>query len=108
MSNHLVISDTSFEQAVLKSRLPVLVDFWAPWCRPCLALAPIVEELAKEYANRLTVGKINVDENALTPTRYGIQGIPTLLLFKDGKPVQQVVGFRSKKDLKQLLDESLV
>jgi len=107
MSSPLTISDSSFDQVVLESQVPVLVDFWAPWCGPCRVIAPIVEELAEEYGNRVAVGKFNVDGNAQTPTKYGIQSIPTLLLFKNGKPVQQLVGLKSKKELKQILDTAL-
>ena len=108
MSSPLMVSDSTFDQVVLKSQVPVLVDFWAPWCGPCRAIAPIVEELAEEYGGRVAVGKLNVDENAQTPAKYGVQSIPTLLLFKGGKPVQQLVGLKGKKELKQVLDAALI
>jgi thioredoxin 1 len=101
------INDGNFNEEVLKSDLPVLVDFWAPWCGPCLSIAPAVEELAKEYSGRIKVGKMNVDENSQTPSSFGIRGIPTLILFKGGKAVNQVVGAVPKNKLKELMEESL-
>jgi thioredoxin 1 len=89
----LVVSDATFEQEVLKSSQPVLVDFWAVWCGPCKAIAPVVDSLATTYAGKLKVAKVNVDENSATPSRFGIRGIPTLLFFKDGKVADQVVGY---------------
>lgn len=87
------VSDATFEQEVLKSSQPVLVDFWAVWCGPCKAIAPVVDGIATSYAGKLKVAKVNVDENGATPSRYGIRGIPTLLFFKDGKVADQVVGY---------------
>jgi thioredoxin 1 len=87
------VSDATFEQEVLRSEQPVLVDFWAVWCGPCKAIAPIVDGLAATYAGKLKVIKVNVDENGATPSRYGVRGIPTLLLFKDGKVADQIVGY---------------
>jgi len=101
------VSEEKFSDQVLQSDLPVLVDFWAPWCSPCLAITPVVEELAKEYRGRIKVGKINVDENPGTPSTFGIRGIPTLILFKGGKAVNQVVGAVPKTRLKALIEESL-
>ena len=101
------VSDGKFNEEVLQSDLPVLVDFWAPWCRPCLAIAPAVEELAKEYSGRIKVGKMNVDENPQTPSTFGIRGIPTLILFKGGKVVNQVVGAVPKTRLKSVIEESI-
>jgi len=101
------VTDGKFSEEVLQSDLPVLVDFWAPWCRPCLAIAPAVEELAKEYSARIKVGKMNVDENPQTPSSFGIRGIPTLILFKGGKAVNQVVGAVPKTRLKAMIEESL-
>ncbi|MFZ0746961.1 MAG: thioredoxin [Terracidiphilus sp.] len=89
----LEVSDSTFDQEVLRSEQPVLVDFWAVWCGPCKAIAPIVDGLAATYAGKLKVAKVNVDENGATPSRYGIRGIPTLLLFKGGKVADQIVGY---------------
>ena len=93
------VTDASFETDVLKSDVPVLIDFWAPWCGPCKAIAPVVEELAKEYAGRLKVVKMNVDDNPQTPSRYGVRGIPNLILFKGGKVSDQIVGAVPKAQL---------
>jgi thioredoxin 1 len=101
------VSDERFGEEVLQSKLPVLVDFWAPWCSPCLMIAPAVEELAKEYSGRMKVGKMNVDENPQTPSTFGIRGIPTLILFKGGKAVNQVVGAVPKTKLKAMIEESI-
>ena len=101
------VSDANFEPEVLKSDLPVLVDFWAPWCGPCRMVAPIVEELASEYNGRVKFVKLNTDDNVETASRYGIRSIPTLLVFKGGKTVEQVIGFRPKSDLKRALDKAL-
>jgi len=86
------VSDATFENEVLKSPIPVLIDFWAPWCGPCRAIAPIVEELAGEYAGKMKIVKMNVDDNPRTPAQYGVRGIPNLILFKDGAVQQQIVG----------------
>jgi thioredoxin 1 len=101
------VTDGKFNEEVLQSDLPVLVDFWAPWCSPCLFIAPAVEELAKEYSGRIKVGKMNVDENPQTPSSYGIRGIPTLILFKGGKAVNQIVGAVPKTRLKSMIEESI-
>ncbi len=101
------VTDEKFDEEVIRSDLPVLVDFWAPWCGPCLSIAPAVEELAREYSGRIKVGKMNVDENPQTPSSFGIRGIPTLILFKGGKAVNQVVGAVPKNKLKALIEESL-
>ena len=101
------VSDEDFEQVVIKAVNPVLVDFWAPWCGPCRAVAPIVEELATEYDGKITFAKVNVDENPKTAAGYSIMSIPTLLLFKDGKPMKQMVGLRPKEEFKKNLDASL-
>jgi len=101
------VTDEKFNDEVLQSDLPVLVDFWAPWCGPCRSIAPAVEELAREYSGRIKVGKMNVDENPQTPSSFGIRGIPTLILFKGGKAVNQVVGAVPKNKLKALIEDSL-
>lgn len=101
----LQVTDSSFEADVLKSNTPVLVDFWATWCAPCRAIAPIIEEMAKEYEGRLKVAKLNVDENPATPGKYGVRGIPTLILFKDGQVVDQVVGAVPKSRVKSLIEK---
>ena len=102
------VTDTTFEQDVLKASTPVLVDFWAPWCGPCRMVAPIVEELADEYDGKVSFVKLNTDDNPMTASRFGIRSIPTLLIFKGGQPVGQIIGFRPKSDLKRRLDEALV
>jgi thioredoxin 1 len=104
MSKPIAVDDANFEQKVLKSKTPVLVDFWAPWCRPCIMAAPVLEELAEEYTDRVTIAKLDVDQNARTAARYNIMAIPNLIIFKDGKPVSQIVGYKPKAELKRDLD----
>ena len=99
MSSVLAVGDDSFDREVLQSATPVLIDFWAPWCAPCRAIAPVVEELAKEYAGKLKVVKMNVDENPQTPSRYGVRGIPNLILFKGGQVKEQIIGAVPKTQL---------
>jgi thioredoxin 1 len=99
MSSSAAVSDASFEQDVLKSDLPVLVDFWAPWCGPCRMVAPIVDEIAKEFEGQIKVFKLNTDENPNVASQYGIRSIPTLMLFKDGQKVETVVGAVPKSTL---------
>jgi len=99
------VTDKEFESQVLQSDKPVLVDFWASWCGPCTAVGPIVEELATEYDGKVKVAKVNVDENPATPGKYGIRAIPTLILFKDGKIVEQITGAAGKATFKALLDK---
>lgn len=99
----LEITDKNFEQEVLKSGLPVLVDFWAPWCQPCLIAGPVIEELAKEYEGKLKVGKLNVDENPQTAAKFGIMSIPTVVLFKDGEEVGRKIGFEGKEGYLKLI-----
>ena len=107
MSKPIAVDDANFEQKVLKSKTPVLVDFWAPWCRPCLMAAPVLKELAGEYADRITIAKLDVDQNAKTAAIYNIMAIPNLIIFKDGKPVSQIVGYKPKAELKRDLDAVL-
>lgn len=103
----LVFTDNGFAEQVLKSEQVTLVDFWAEWCAPCKTIAPTVEELAKEYQGKAQIGKLNVDENPKTATQYGIRGIPTLLLFKDGKVIQQIVGIKSKAEIQKVIDNNI-
>ena len=100
-----IFTDGNFDQSVVKSDKPVLVDFWAEWCGPCRRLAPTVDELANDYNGKVVVAKMNVDENPSTPMRFSIRGIPTLLLFKGGQLVEQVVGLADKDALKKMLDK---
>ena len=99
------INDSSFEADVLKSDLPVLIDFWAPWCGPCKQIAPVVDELAKEYAGRLKIVKMNVDDNPQTPSKYGVRGIPNLIIFKGGQVRDQIVGAVPKAQLVKAIDQ---
>lgn len=105
--NIQVVSDSSFEADVLKADLPVMVDFWAPWCGPCKAIAPMVEELASEYDGKIKIAKMNVDDNPATPGKYGIRAIPTLILYKGGQVVDQITGAVGKKQLSGMLDKAL-
>jgi len=107
MSKPVVIDDANFAEVVLQAKTPVLVDFWAPWCGPCRMVAPVVDELAKEYDGRVSFGKVNVDDSPKIASQYGIMSIPTLILFKDGKPVSNIIGFRPKDELKQNLEDAL-
>ncbi|MCH8827631.1 MAG: thioredoxin [Chloroflexi bacterium] len=106
MAHPIDISDDSFKQEVLDSDQPVLVDFWAEWCGPCKMIAPMVDELAHEYDGRVKFAKVNVDDNPKTAMEYGIKGIPTMLIFKNGKPVKQVVGAVAKSVLQKNLEEA--
>ncbi len=101
------VTDASFDEEVLVPGLPILVDFWAPWCGPCRMVAPVVDELAEEYEGRVKFVKVNTDDNIRTAAAYGIRSIPTLLVFRDGRPVDQIVGFRPKADLQRSLDKAL-
>lgn len=108
MSEHIThLSDASFEQDVLQSQVPVLVDYWAEWCGPCKMIAPILDEIAKEYAGRLKVAKLNIDDNQQTPPKYGIRGIPTLMLFKNGNVEATKVGALSKSQLTAFIDSNI-
>jgi thioredoxin 1 len=107
MSQALEVTDSSFDQEVKNADKPVLVDFWAPWCGPCRSLAPIIDEIASEYGDKIKVVKVNTDDNVKTAQDYRISGIPSLLLFKNGEPVEQVVGVQPKSALAQLIDRHL-
>jgi thioredoxin 1 len=99
------VSDAAFDNEVIKSDVPVLIDFWAPWCGPCKAIAPVVDELAKEYAGRLKVLKMNVDDNPQTPSKFGVRSIPNLLLFKGGQVQEQIVGAVPKARLTKSIEQ---
>ncbi|HEY9268780.1 MAG TPA: thioredoxin TrxA [Methylotenera sp.] len=108
MSEHIThLSDASFEQDVLQSQVPVLVDYWAEWCGPCKMIAPILDEISKEYAGRLKIAKLNIDDNQQTPPKYGIRGIPTLMLFKNGNVEATKVGALSKSQLTAFIDSNI-
>jgi thioredoxin 1 len=100
-------SDATFDADVLKSDTPVLLDFWAEWCGPCKAIAPILDDIARDYAGRVKIAKLNIDDNRQTPVKYGVRGIPTLILFKNGAPEAQQVGLVGKTKLAALLDQHL-
>jgi len=103
----LDLTDQSFKKEVLESDIPVLVDFWATWCGPCKMIVPVIEELAKEYAGKIKIGKVNVDNCSQTATRYGVMSIPTLIFFKNGKVNEQVVGALNKAGLKKKIEDNL-
>nr|AUG44358.1 thioredoxin [uncultured bacterium] len=103
----LTFTDDNFDAVVLQSDVPVLVDFWATWCAPCKAIAPLIDTIAEEYEGKIKVGKVNVDDNPATPGKYGVRGIPTVILLKDGKVVDQVVGAVPKAQLEALLKKAL-
>ena len=105
--NIITVDQDSFQKAVLDSQKPVLVDFWAPWCGPCRAVAPVVEELARDYNGKVGFAKLNVDEAPFVASKYGVMSIPTIIVFKDGKPVQHAIGYQPKDQLKKLLDGAL-
>lgn len=108
MSEHVQeFTDSTFSADVLKSSTPVLVDFWAPWCGPCRQIAPLIEQLGQEYAGKITIGKVNIDDNPQAAQMYGIHSIPTLLLFKDGEVAERIVGVPPKTKLTSILDSSL-
>jgi thioredoxin 1 len=106
-SNMLELTDADFEQTVINSTTPALVDFWAEWCMPCKMMAPTLDELADEYAGKLVVGKVNTDENRNISMQFGISAIPTVILFKDGEMIKKFVGLQQKADLKTAIDEAL-
>jgi len=101
------VGEDDFQNIVLQSKSPVMVDFWAQWCAPCLAAAPVLEELSKEYTGKIDFAKVDVDANGPLAVKYGIAAIPTMLVFKGGQPVQQILGYKPKKELKKVLDEIL-
>ena len=103
--NVLTLTKDNFKTDILDAAGPALVDFWAPWCSPCRMIAPVIDEMAAEYAGKVKIGKVNVDENREVAVEYGVMSIPTLVLFKGGQVVDKVVGFKSKNDLKALLDK---
>lgn len=103
----LHFTDADFKKEVLESEMPVLVDFWATWCGPCKMIAPILEELAKEYVKNMKIGKLDVDENSNIPSKYGIMSIPTLMFFKKGEVIEQLVGALSKAELKRKIEQHL-
>lgn len=105
--NIIEVGDSNFDSEVLKSDIPVLVDFWAPWCGPCKAIGPVIEELSKNYAGKVKFAKCNVDDNPVTPGNYGIRAIPTLIVFKDGQQVDQIVGMADKSKLEASLQKGL-
>jgi thioredoxin 1 len=107
LSNFTAVDDGNFESTVLKADKPTLVDFWATWCKPCLMIAPILDELSNEYGDRVSFVKVDVDQNPSTASKYGIMSIPTLLIFKNGEPVTHIVGLRPKNELKESLEASL-
>ena len=107
MTKPIAVDDTNFDQTVLQAETPVLVDFWAPWCRPCIMTAPVLEELAEEYSGRITIAKLDVDQNAKIAAKYGIMAIPNLIIFKNGQPLSQIIGYKPKEQLKRELDAAL-
>ena len=103
----ITFTDQNFEEEVLKSSTPVVVDFWAPWCAPCRIVSPTIDGLGKEYAGKVKVGKLNVDENLNTATQYGVISIPTILIFKNGNPVKSMIGAQGKENYQRAIDEVL-
>ena len=106
-ANLFHVGDQDFESNVLKADAPVIVDFWAPWCGPCRMVSPTIDELAKEYEGKLVVGKMNVDENQVPASQFNVMSIPTVMIFKDGKPVKSIIGAQGKESYKKAIDEAL-
>ncbi len=104
----LTLTDANFDEEVKKSPVPILVDFWASWCGPCRMIAPVLEELSKDYEGKLVIGKLDVDANQQSAIKYGVMSIPTLLIFKGGQPVAQMVGYQDKDSLKKQIDSTLI
>jgi thioredoxin 1 len=107
MGATVAVTDSTFDEIVLKAKNPVLVDFWATWCRPCQMVAPILEELTQEYSGKLTIAKLDVDQNKETALKYHVMSIPTMIVFKNGQPATNIVGFKPKDQLKKELDAAL-
>lgn len=105
MSKEKIITDANFNVEVLQAPLPVLVDFWAEWCGPCRMLGPVIERIAEANVGRIQIGKMNVDENPQTPQKYGIQGIPTIIFFKNGEVAKQIVGYQAQEKIQKIIDE---
>jgi thioredoxin 1 len=103
----VTLTDQNFDAEVMKASLPVIVDFWAPWCGPCKIISPIIEELAKQYEGKVKVGKLNVDENPNTASQFGVMSIPTVFIFKNGQPVKSMVGAQGKENYQRAIDEVL-
>jgi len=104
---HLAFTDTNFQEKVLKNTLPVVVDFWAEWCPPCKMITPHIDELAQEYEGKVAIGKMNADENTIVPGQYNVMSLPTVLIFKDGKPIQSLIGAQSKHTFKSAIEKVL-
>ncbi len=103
----VTFTDSDFKAKVLESKLPVIVDFWAPWCGPCRMVSPTIDELAKDYEGKLVVGKMNVDENQVPASQFNVMSIPTVMIFKDGKPIKSIVGAQGKESYKRAIEEAL-
>ena len=107
MGKEISVTDSNFDQTVLQAKTPVLVDFWATWCRPCLMVAPILEELSEEYFGKVTIAELDIDQNPVTASKYKVMSIPTMIVFNNGEPVSHIVGLRPKEELKQSLDAAI-
>ena len=106
MADIMSINDGNFQELVIQSPIPVILDFWAPWCTPCKMIAPMLDDLAKEYGNKIKIYKIDIDENPDTPTKFNVTSIPTLILFKDGSPMDKMIGAVSKNKIKGMIDSA--